>query len=793
MQSFIRISSLGMAAGVVALFATLASAQGVIVIHHIDRPVPLPRPIPTPNPDPSTPTYKITKLDLNGTIEDQVARMQVSQEFQNTGSRQMEVSFLFPLPYDGAIDSLTLMVDGKEFPAKLLEADKARSVYESIVRQNKDPALLEWVGSGMFRTSVFPVPAGASRKVSITYTQVLRKDGRLTDFLFPMSTAKYSDKPVEEVNVRLSLKSDRKIKSVYSPTHEIDIDRSGSDRVLVKYQGKHMVPATDFRLFFDTGGKKLAASVLTYRPDSKEEGYFLMLASPPRHDPDPAPAKKTVLFVVDRSGSMSGEKMEQAKAAARHVLNNLNEKDLFNIVAYDSDIESFRPELQKADKKSVDDALGFVDGLYAGGSTNIEGALSTAMQMVPDDDRPTYMLLLSDGRPTKGERNELKLVELAKKQNQHDARVINFGVGYDVNSRLMDRLSRACRGQSLYVRPDEDLEEHVARLYRKINAPVMTDVRIRYDLEGADASFVNRLMPEDVVDLFDGEQLIQVGRYKQAGKAKVTVTGKLGDEEAKFDFPASFTKKSRDQSNRFVEKIWAARRIGQIIDELDLEGENEELIQEMVRLSTAHGILTPYTSFLADENQRVEDLADAARGGRRSTDLATIESKELQGVTGISAFSQRALKSQLQKATAVPEAASRPANRYEAEPGDDRPQSFAGEPPRLRSRPAVSGYGGGLGGVALQDTESDEIRLVESVRSIGNKTLFKRNEIWVDKDAAQVDLKKNKSEIEEIQRFSTRYFELVARNSKQENEVLSQQQAGETLLVKLQGKYFLIR
>ena len=781
------------------LAASLASAQGVIVIHHPHHPVPLPRPIPRPTPQPQpTESYKITKLEVNGTVKDQVAQIQVAQQFQNTGSRQMEVSFLFPLPYDGAIDSLTLMVDGKEFPAKLLAKEKAREVYNSIVRQNKDPALLEWTGTGMFQTSVFPVPAGASREVTITYSQLLKKDGRLTDFLFPLSTAKYTDRPVEKVKVRLALESGQKLKSIYSPTHNVDVERNGNKRAVVTYEAENVIPGSDFRLFFEAGNNKLAASVISYRPDANEEGFFLMLASPPPRDEMKEAPKKTVLFVVDRSGSMSGDKIDQAREAAKFVLNHLNEHDLFNIVAYDSDVESFQPELQKADKKSVTEAIGFVDGLYAGGSTNIDGALTTAMSMVQDDDRPCYILFLSDGRPTHGETNEMKIVQNAKRNNDHEARMINFGVGYDVNSRLMDRLSREIKGQSQYVRPDENLEEHVARLYRKINAPVMTDVTVKFDLENGGANAVNRLLPKEVVDLFEGEQLVQVGRYKASGDAKITISGKVNGQQEKFDFPAKFVKQSKDQSNAFVEKLWAIRRVGEIIDQMDLHGANDELMKELVGLSTEHGILTPYTSFLADENSSLESLADARRGGQRSLIRLRAETEKLSEVAGQSAFSQRDYKARNQNAQ----------NLAEAQPVADR---LATSP----SRAGGAGYGGfGVAGagqaapmdvasgfapraarpgaVTMQDTESDEIRVVDTVRTVGNRTLFYRDKMWVDEEAAE-EAKKEKPNVTEVKRFSDEYFQLVADNTKQENAILSQQQDNETLIVKLRGKFYLIK
>ncbi len=178
-------------------------AQGVLVDVRVDQTIRLPRPHiwpprpipPRPIPQPPASTYKIDSLEVNAKLTDQVARVQVAQTFQNVGSTQMEVCFMFPLPYDGAVDQLTLLVDGKEYEAKLLSKEDARRRYEEIVRKNQDPALLEWVGTGMFQTSVFPIPPGAKRTVTLRYSQLLRKNYGLTDFIFPLSTAKYTCEP----------------------------------------------------------------------------------------------------------------------------------------------------------------------------------------------------------------------------------------------------------------------------------------------------------------------------------------------------------------------------------------------------------------------------------------------------------------------------------------------------------------------------------------------------------------------------------------------------------------------
>ncbi|OYV81029.1 MAG: hypothetical protein B7Z73_18565, partial [Planctomycetia bacterium 21-64-5] len=389
------------------------------------------------------------EIDVHVKLLEQIARVQVSQSFVNTGSTHMEVCFMFPLPYDGAIDQLTLLVDGKEFPARLLPKDEARKTYEAIVRKNRDPALLEWVGTGMFQTSVFPVPPGAERKVTLRYSQLCRKNHGLTDFLFPLSTAKYTSHPVEKLKIEVAIESKGEIKNVYSPTHTVELKRDAHNATVV-YKSENLVPSSDFRLLYDAESGKLGTSVLSYKPQAGDDGYFLLLTTPAIERAGEQP-KKTVVFVVDRSGSMTGPKIEQAKGALKFVLNNLREGDLFNIIAYDNAVESFRPELQRFDDETRKAALGFVEGIYAGGSTNIDGALAVALGQLADSSRPSYVLFLTDGLPTVGDVNEQKIVANSQANNHVRARVVAFGVGYDVNSRLLDKLVRQNFGQSEYV------------------------------------------------------------------------------------------------------------------------------------------------------------------------------------------------------------------------------------------------------------------------------------------------------------------------------------------------------
>ena len=774
----------------VGLVNAVASAQGVLIV--TSHPAPLPRPHrPTRPPaiSPVTPaSYKIKELAVHSRITDQVARTQVSQTFVNTGSNPIEVQFLFPLPHDGVIDKLTLLVDGNELPGKLMPAKEARSVYEAIVRSNKDPALLEWMGMGLFQTNVFPVPAGAERKVAIHYNQVLKKDHGLTDYLFPLSTAKYTSHAVEKVDIQIAIESAVDLKNIYSPTHAVDIKRSDATHAVVSYSRTNEVPNSDFRLMFDVDKGEVGARVISYRPSATEDGYFLMLASPQVKAPDAARPPKTVIFVVDRSGSMSGKKFEQARSALKFVLNNLRNEDLFNIIAYDGSVESFRPELEKYNEETRKAAIGFVEGLYAGGGTNIHGSLNAALGQLKDNSRPNYVLFLTDGLPTVGVTNETQISQGAKEANQVRARILTFGVGYDVNSRLLDRISRDGFGLSEYVRPDEDIEAHVSSVYRNISSPVLTEVNVSFELDGLkteDGPPVNRVYPKTSFDLFEGQQLVIAGRYKRPGAAKVVVSGRIGGQEQRFDFPANLIEKSADESYAFVEKLWAMRRIGEIIDQIDLVGKNDELVKELVDLSTKHGILTPYTSFLADETVR-PSLANA--DGFRRTQKNLLKLSESSGVGGVA---QRFSKGQFQNATNAADAIAGPAGGAPLTPGAGSQASpLRAKSEAVRDNISVNSY---------VDIDSDEVVAADSVRQFGNQSVYARKrlgrkeQILVTPETAELDVEKDREKIETIERFSEAYFAIVAANTPTENQILSHQSADQQLLIKLRGKTYLVK
>jgi Ca-activated chloride channel family protein len=781
-----RSGWMGFAAALVfsTQLVTAARSQGII----IDR-----RPT-----IPISHSYEIREVSIDGRVRDQVAEVQVSQTFHNPGSTQLEAEFLFPLPEEGAIQNFVLMVDGRELPGRLIPKDEARRIYEDIVRSKRDPALLEYMGRGLYRTSVFPIPPGADRKVTMRYTQLCKRERDLIEFAYPLSTQKFTSKPIQRLVVSVSLQSKEPIKSIYCPSDDVKIDRFGDRDVKVSMEHRDVVPGRDFRLVYTLAGGAFSANIISIRPTESDDGYFLLLASPEVKPADAPPLPKTVIFVIDRSGSMAGKKIEQARKALKSVLNNLREDDLFNIVAYDDRVESFKPELERYSSRVREEAERFVDNIREGGSTNIDSALKTALAMIHDSTRPSYVLFLTDGLPTAGETRELSIAENCRSANARRSRVFCFGVGYDVNARLLDRLSGGNSGTSEYVKPDEDIESHVAAFYSKMTRPALSDIRI--ELSGVD---INRTYPRDLPDLFEGGQIVWVGRYRQSGRTTIRVTGKVGGESRSVEFPAELAGASGGSNYDFVERLWAVRRLGDLIDQIDLHGQSRELVDELVALSTRYGILTPYTSFLADE--RVPLLAAA------NTDRTRLLLSELEGVSGQSGVEQRRGKQLMMRA----EREATSAYSYDdlsvadvaaagggggGQPAAPSASLGAGQVRAKSSRSAAgTGNGGRMmaGAAAAPASRADTANLLPhpahgerkdgaaaaKVRRIGSKTFYWKKERWIESSLTEEEAEKATV----ITQLSDEYFKLARAQKAGNNQYLS---LDEPITVKLDGKVY---
>ncbi len=703
-------------------------------------------------------------------VRDQVASVTIDQEFVNTSRGMIEVEYLFPVPPGAAIDSMTLSVNGEDFAARLLKADEARKIYEDIVRRKKDPALLEYVGFGLYKTRAFPLERGKPAKVIVHYTCVCKKDSGAVEVWYPLNTEKFSAKEIEDVRVTVDIKTASDITAVYSPTHDLSVDRKGPRRVVATYHEKGALPAHDFQVFYKAADENIGATLLTTWPDDDDDGYFLALISPNPRTASQTVAAKDIVVVLDRSGSMSGEKIRQAKAAVEFVLNNLNAEDRFNIVAYSDSVAPFFDALVAGDAEHLEEARDLLARVSAGGGTNIHEALQTALEKhwpsgadAPDA-RPRYIIFLTDGLPTVGERDETRIIANTSAHNGWGARLFAFGVGYDVNVRLLDKLVGANGGRSEYVKPKEPIESKVSAFYSKIRNPVMTGLKM--EIKGL---AIRDMYPRELGDLFEGDQLVVMGRLDRNSfrdvllggtmETHLAITGAYEGKDRTFDYPIIVAGPGKnDARHAFVEQIWAVRRVGWLLDQIQLNGESKEVVDELVSLSMKHGIITPYTSFLADEETRLSNRDELRR-------LALADTQVLaEGIEGLAGQTNAVNRQMLARAVNAPAASG--------------------------ARGAAQ-YGFTVG--QADAYEAGKVTTLANVRQVGNQGVYRRRgNVWVASNAAKVDLD-NADDVKTVERFSEEYFELVRANTVAENQVLASQQPDEELVIQLRGQMYRIR
>jgi len=529
---------------------------------------------------------------VNVAIEDQVAITTVEQTFRNHTDRNLEATYLFPIPKGASVNKFTMWIDGKETTGELLDAKKASSIYTSIVQRTQDPGLLEYLGNSMMRLKVFPIPPKGDQKVKISFTSVSQQDGGIVEYIYPLKTDGKGTRTLEKFSVTVNIKAQTPVQSIYSPTHAIDIKRKGDKEATVEFERNQATLDKDFQLFYSSGKADIGLTPVLYRPVSSEDGYFMLLITPQLESMKNRIPRDLVL-VLDTSGSMSDLKMSQAKKAVKVCLNQLGEKDRFSIVSFATAVGTFQDTLADASPDQLEKANKWIDDLRAGGGTAIQPALNTALDLRGKDaGRSFNIVFFTDGQPTVDERDPAKIVKNVVEKNSASTRIFTFGVGDDVNAAMLDQLADTTRAISTYVRPAEDIEAKASSLCSKISHPVLTNVK----LTTTNVKF-NEVYPQQLPDLFHGGQLVVFGRFSGSGHGAIKLTGLVGKEEKELVYEVDFPVKT-EGGREFVEHLWARRKVGFILDQIRINGEQPELVQEVTALAKKYGIATPYTSYL---------------------------------------------------------------------------------------------------------------------------------------------------------------------------------------------------
>lgn len=578
-------------------------AQGII----IDPPLP-------PAPTPLLTAITIAQHKVEAVIDGPVANVHVTQVFRNDTGRTVEGVYIFPLPSDAAVSDFQMTVDGQVLEGKLLNKDEARRIYEEIVRRQRDPALLEYIGRNLFQTSVFPIPAGASRTLELTYTQVIGQRAGLYEFVYPLRTHQYGARPVESLSITIELRNQPGLRTVYSPHYAVRIDRGEEDdSAIVGYEANNVQPEQDFALLFGVDKNAIGLNVLSYKP-AGEDGYFILLAAPGIDVASSEVVARDLVLVLDVSGSMQGQKIAQAREAARYLVDQLHPEDRFNLIAFSTGVRLWQNELQPANEQGRKAAHAWIDRLEASGSTDINRALLEGLAQFTgagNSTRPAYMLFMTDGLPTMGEvEPERILNNTLNNRPDRTIRLFTFGVGYDVNTDLLDTLSRELGGRSSYVQPEEAIDEKIGQFYEGISTPVLVDISLNFGT----VVTVDELYPYPLPDLFAGDQLVVVGRYRNGGPLTVTLRGTANGERLTYQYPGR--QLATAGGDPFVARLWATRKIGVLLDQVRRSGPLQELVDEIVKLSLQFGIVTPYTSYLVLEPEIAEGATAPAQEAR---------------------------------------------------------------------------------------------------------------------------------------------------------------------------------
>jgi len=486
-------------------------------------------------------------------ILDGIAKTTVEENFENHTDRRLEGTFNFPLPSDASISRLALEVNGKIEEGTCLERERAREVFEGIVRRMQDPALLEWQLGGFFKCRVFPIEPRATKRVIVAYTQALPCfQGKMT-YVYPLASEKTRTHAPEEVRIGVQARFSGALAKIESPSHHLEVQRRNGNEASMSFRAAHYRPNNDFVVTMEPGPEEVR--VVSHKTDG-EDGYFACFATP-QGGGERKPARYA--FVLDASASTSAPRLEVAKRLVREMMERRIDGDRFEILAHHIEVErSGDVDLRAANT--------FMDKLRPIGGSDVLQALLAAGD--------AEVIYIGKGAPTFGELESSKILEAVKGR-----RIRTIAVGSDANVQLLERL-----GGMMRVSPNDDVAKRVAEIAATLGAPVLSDVK----LEGGDAVY-------DVVgvrDLFYGERLVVSGRYRGPA-SKVVITGRGYRREVEVAFP------TKEEGNNYVRRLWAQRKVA------DLLAQGPAKKPEVTDLGVKYQIMTPYTSFLVLETEKM--------------------------------------------------------------------------------------------------------------------------------------------------------------------------------------------
>lgn len=736
-------------------------------------------------------SIQLTHVEAIIEVIDQIATTTLTLTMHNPGSVASEAVMVLPVANGTVVRSMQYDGVGPEPVASLLPKEKAREIYDAIVRASRDPALVEFIGLNLIQTSAFPIPPRTSQKLTLTLEQALIPDAGRLEYTLLRSNALATAST--GWTIRGSVRASKPLSTIYSPTHAVEIKSTSANNITFSIEGASAA-AGSVRLCILNAPENTQApsftifaypqSVSTPQPGTPHTpatpiasqvpsgGFFMLLGNFPTVDAKSAKEiKREVTLVIDRSGSMRGEKIEQARKAAIEVLGALDDGEYFNIIDYSDSVRTFAPKPVEKSTSSLAEAKAYIQSIESNGGTNIHDALLAALSDPPPSNALPLTLFLTDGLATVGERDELRIRTAVIGANKYARRIFAFGVGLDVNTPLLTAISMATRGTCTFVLPDEDLEVKMSRVFRGLKGPRLEtpELSILDSTGKVSTRVVHSCQPALIPDYFEGDQMMIVGRYTSEAPFTIRVNGRMKGEPVVFDVP--FDPSTASVRNDYVSRIWATRRVAELIEIIRQSGAEgsepiaddrlSELTQEIIALSTTYGILTEYTAFLAKEETQLHPGANQA----------------LNTTVG------KSLKVRAQQVRSGSGAVNQEYNK----------QVMANIGQTSRDDKAAPGAMEILSAAAPTDTQSyidENLQKVEvsTIRQIGARTFYFREGRWVDARIAQQASTKID---EEVTIGSEAYMNLAA-NLAVDGEAALLTQEG-TLMLLSRGRQYLVK
>ncbi|HEY6352280.1 MAG TPA: VIT domain-containing protein [Candidatus Angelobacter sp.] len=593
--------------------------------------------------------------DIQTEISGFVARISVTQEFENVLPNAIEAIYVFPLPHDSAVDGMTMVVGNREIKAVIKEREEARKVYEAARNSGHTAALLDQERPNIFTQSVANIPPNSKVEVTLSVIELLKYEAGTYEFAFPLvvgpryipgspvGAAKSDGNPTgmqdvalktgeqrgtmpdtdkvpdaskisppvagvhtddshagHDVSIAVNLNAGMYVTDVDSTSHKILSERTGPDSFHVQLADDAALPNKDFILKYKVAGAGIGDAVLTHA--DQFGGYFTLILQPPEKVPDDAVVPRELIFVLDTSGSMWGFPLEMAKKTIARALDNLRPEETFNLITFSGDTRILFPEAVPATPGNIKAAKTVLAGAYGGGGTEMMKAIRTALgddaaagKPVTEPTPPLRVVcFMTDGYV--GDDAEI----VAAVQKHPEARVFAFGIGTAVNRFLLTKMAEEGHGEVEFVTQPDEAQAAADRFYERVHSPVLTNISL--DWSGLPVADV---YPAQAPDLFSAKPIIVTGRYTQAAKGTLVIHGTRAGgaftREVAVDFPAE------NASHAALEKIWARKKVEDLMsqDWIGIQHGQSKYKAEIIDVGLKHSLATQYTSFVAVETKTV--------------------------------------------------------------------------------------------------------------------------------------------------------------------------------------------